>query len=82
MYGESNAKTIINNCDRYIYMGGMDLETSKNIAERIGAPVTVVLYMPVGSEIVFQRGLKPVRTTRYAITKDPLYQKLTAEYNC
>lgn len=82
MYGESNAKTIINNCDRYIYMGGMDLETSKNIAERIGAPVTEVLYMPVGSEIVFQRGLKPVRTTRYAITKDPLYQKLTAEYNC
>ncbi len=82
MYGESNAKTIINNCDRYIYMGGMDLETSKNIAERIGKPVTKVLYMPIGSEIVFQRGNEPICTTRYAITQDPLYQKLTAEYNC
>ncbi len=82
MYGESDAKTIINNCDRYIYMGGMDLETSKNIAERIGKPVTEVLYMPIGSEIVFQRGQQPVVTTRYPITKDPLYQKLTAEYGC
>ncbi len=82
MYGDDDAKTIINNCDRYIYMGGMDLETSRNIAERIGEPVTEVLYMPVGSEIIFQRGSRPVKTMRYPITADPLYQELTAKYHC
>ena len=29
MYGPEDAETIINNCDRYIYMGGMDLTTCR-----------------------------------------------------
>ena len=34
MYGRENATTIINNCDTYLYMGGMDLVTGRNISER------------------------------------------------
>ena len=28
IYGTDNAKTIINNCDTYIYLGGMDIATA------------------------------------------------------
>ncbi len=76
MYGDADATTIINNCDRYIYMGGMDLETCRNIAERLGCPLSEVLYMPLGTEYVFERGRKPIRTERWHITEDPTWQSI------
>lgn len=76
MYGEADATTIINNCDRYIYLGGSDLATCRNIAERLGQPISDVLYMPLGREYVFQRGHKPVFTERYPITEDPLFTEI------
>ena len=70
MYGSNDATTIINNCDRYVYMGGMDLSTCRNIAERTGVSLPDILYMPLGREYVFERGSRPVFTERYRITDD------------
>ena len=73
LYGEANAKTIINNCDTYIYLGGMDIVTAKAIAERMDCPYTDILNMEIGRELLFHRGQKPLRTKRYDLFHDPLY---------
>lgn len=73
MYGEKECETIINNCDTYVFMGGMDLKTAKNISERLNKPLEDVLYMPVGKEVIFQRGRKPIITKRYNILEDSRY---------
>lgn len=80
MYGTDDATTIINNCDMYVYMGGMDLRTGRNISERINLPLEDVLYMPIGQEVIFRRGQKPIITQRYNILEDKEYQRITQEY--
>ena len=76
MYGDADSTTIINNCDRYIYMGGTDLKTARNIADRMNLPLADVLYMPLGQVFIFERGRKPVITERWHITEDPEWQAL------
>ena len=80
MYGANDTITIINNCDTYVYLGGMDLRTGRNISERLNAPLEDILYMPVGKEIIFRRGQKPILTKRFDILKDAEYQAITAQY--
>ena len=80
MYGNTNATTILNNCDSYVFFGGNDLLTAKNISYRLNAPLDEVLYMPIGKVIVFRRGQRPVMTSRYNILENPLYQKLTRSF--
>ena len=80
MYGANDATTIINNCDTYIYMGGMDLDTARNVSLRLDVPYDEVLRLKVGEEIVFRRGQQPVRTQRYDINSNDLYRKITSEY--
>ncbi len=53
-------KTILSNCDTYIYMGGNDIETAQAVSIRCNKPLEQVLYMPVGHCWVFERGKKPV----------------------
>ena len=81
MYGADNATSIINNCDSYIYLGGMDLKTAQNISLRLDAPLDEVLYMPIGQEILFRRGQRPIITRRYDIQKDDVYLSVTKDYN-
>lgn len=81
MYGTDNATTIINNCDSYIYLGGMDLRTAQNISLRLNAPLDEVLYMPIGQEVLFRRGQRPIVTRRYDIQKNDVYQRVTKDYN-
>lgn len=80
MYGCDDATTIINNCDTYLYMGGMDLKTGRSISERLNVPLEDVLYMPIGQEYIFRRGQRPIVTTRYNIMEDEQYQQITQEY--
>ena len=80
MYGTNDATTVINNCDSYVYMGGMDLKTGRSISERMNLPLEDVLYMPIGQEFIFRRGQKPVITTRYDIMKDSRYKNITQLY--
>lgn len=75
MYGERAAQTIINNCDTLVYLGGMDIRTCESIARRANVPLEDVTTLPVGQEIFFRRGMKPVFTSRYDTPKDPNYLK-------
>ena len=61
-------------------MGSMDLETGRSISARANRPLEDVLYMPIGSEIIFRRGMKPIFTKRYDIFQNEMYQEVTAEY--
>jgi type IV secretory pathway TraG/TraD family ATPase VirD4 len=80
MYGEYDATTIINNCDTYVYLGGMDIKTGENVSRRLNRPLEDVLNMPLGKEIIFRRGHSPLFTDRYDILNDPKYQEVTEEY--
>lgn len=55
-----DGKTIIGNCDTYVYLGGNDIETAKAVAERCDMPVKKILNMPVGRNWIFRRGQSPV----------------------
>ncbi|MCR5303195.1 MAG: type IV secretory system conjugative DNA transfer family protein [Lachnospiraceae bacterium] len=76
MYGKSEATTIINNCDTYVYFGGMDDETCYNISKRRNIPVEDVYSMPLEQVMVFRRGSKPVTSRRYQTFEDGLYKQL------
>lgn len=80
IYSPEDATTIINNCDTYLYMGGMDLTTARHISERLNAPLEDVLSMPVGQEFIFRRGQKPIATKRYDILQNEMYRKITRNY--
>lgn len=80
MYGSNDATTIINNCDTYLYLGGMDIKTAQNVSLRLNVPLDEVLYMPLGQEILFRRGQRPIITSRYNILQNELYQKVTKQY--
>lgn len=80
MYGSEDATTIINNCDTYLYMGGMDLKTGRSISERLNVPLEDVLYMPIGQVCIFRRGQKPIITSRYDILNDRQFQEITKAY--
>lgn len=55
-----DGKTIIGNCDTYVYLGSNDVETAKAVAERCNIPVKKVLNMPVGTNWIFRRGQDPI----------------------
>ena len=76
MYGQSEATTISNNCDTYLYMGGMDIETCKNVALRMNWPLHKVLSLPLETVAVFRRGAAPYIGRRYQTFSDPVYQEL------
>lgn len=80
MYGEKCATTIINNCDSYVFAGGQDLMSAHHISKRANVPLEDILYMPIGSEWIFRRGLKPIKTERYRITENQIYKKVTQDY--
>ena len=68
-YYKEDAKTIISNCDTYVYLGGNDLETAKNVARRANVPLEEVLYMPVGTNWIFRRGERPIKDIKFALDK-------------
>lgn len=80
MYGYEDAVTIIDNCDTYVYMGGMNLKTCRSISERLNMPLEDVLYIPLGQEVIFRRGQRPILTQRYDVLHNKTYQKITQDY--
>ncbi len=82
-YGH-DGKTIIGNCDTYIYMGGNDVDTAKAVADRCDIPVKKILNMPVGTSWIFRRGQAPINaknididTYRKSKLKENLKEPLT-----
>lgn len=76
MYGEDAATTIINNCDTYVYMGGMDPDTCYSISQRTNKAVNTIMSMPLEKVIVFRRGSKPFESRRYQLLNDPVYKEI------
>lgn len=80
IYGSNETQTILNNCDTYIYLGGMDTKTARSISEKLDVPLNDVLWMPIGKEILFRRGQKPIVTQRYNVLENEIYKKITKDY--
>jgi len=58
-YGD-DGRTIIGNCDTYVYLGGNDVDTAEQVARRCDVSLQKILEMPVGSNWIFRRGQKAV----------------------
>lgn len=76
MYGSRDSTTIINNCDTYVYMGGMDMSTARSISIRADIPIQDALALAPGTMYIFRRGAYPVKTDRYPILTDSRYIEL------
>lgn len=76
MYGDGAAATIVNNCDTYVYLGGMDIYTCENIARRMNKPLDKVLSLPLETAVVFRRGMPHAVARRYQTLEDPVYKEL------
>lgn len=61
-YYDRDDKTVISNCDTYVYLGGNDLATARSVGERSNKPLDRILNMPIGTCWVFRRGDAPVFT--------------------
>lgn len=59
MYSESEAATIINNCDHMLYLGGQDLKTAEYISSRANRTVDSILGMGLEQAYLFARGERP-----------------------
>ena len=69
-----DGRTVIANCDTYIYLGGNDLETAEAISRRCDVPLGKILYMPVGTNWIFRRGQKPVNGKNFVL--EPFEERL------
>ena len=54
-----DGRTVIGNCDTYVYLGGNDVETAQNVSLRCDVPSKKILNMPVGTNWIFRRGSAP-----------------------
>ncbi len=60
---KNDSRTIIANCDSYVYLGGNDVETAESVAKRCDLPLKKILNMPVGTNWIFRRGQTPINGT-------------------
>ena len=65
LYGADTARTILNNCDRQLYLGGQDLETATYISRRSDKPLHTIMTMPFDSAYLIIRGELPRLSKRY-----------------
>ena len=79
MYGSDEAKTIMNNNDTLVYLGGNDVNTAHDISLRLNVPMDEVLYMPLNTLLFFRRGQRPVKAERYPLFEDSAYLKLIVQ---
>ena len=79
LYGSYDAQTIRDNCDTFVYLGGLNLETCRFFSEYTDIPVTDIVKMRTGQEIVVRRGQEPIIDNRYGIFKDSLYEELVRD---
>lgn len=71
LYGAARAKTIINNCDQMLYLGGQDVDTASLISERSNKPLHTILSMPLDKAYLFIRGREPIYTEKYEVQDEP-----------
>ena len=76
-FGADKATVILDNVSSLVYMpGSMNKKTCAFISEMVNMPLDDVMFMPVGSVIIFRTGVKPTITRRYDTMSDPLCREL------
>jgi len=65
IYGPEKAKTIINNCDTLLYLGGQDEASAILVLTRTGNSVEHILAMDVNDAYLFRRGKEPMSVIKY-----------------
>ncbi|MFI3201523.1 MAG: type IV secretory system conjugative DNA transfer family protein [Eubacteriales bacterium] len=76
LYGVEKAKTIINNCNNCLYLGGQDMETAKRMANKAGVEIRTILNMSLKDVYLFTSGRQPLQVEQFDITKHPDYSML------
>lgn len=76
LYGETAAQTISDNCEHWLYLGTLNMNTANEIAQRINIQVTSVLNMPINEAYIIARGGKPTRVEKYDLEEDAVYKRL------
>ena len=74
LYGRAKSQTIINNCDNWLYLGGMDLQTAQEMSVRMNRTVQSVLNMPHEDAVVLTRGRPPRRCDKFLPEDHPLWR--------
>jgi type IV secretion system protein VirD4 len=59
LYTPAQAKTIINNCDHLLYLGGQDVDTAQYIGQKANKPTNKILNMQLNEVFLFTRGEEP-----------------------
>lgn len=76
LYGDANAKTIINNCDNCLYLGGQDIDTARYISLKANKTINTVLDMPLNEALLFTRGQAVRKVEKYDIKQHERYCEL------
>ncbi len=76
LYGGDRGRTIINNCDSQLYLGGQDVDTAKFIGTKADRTQKTVLDLPLDDAWLFVRGSAPAQVQKYGLTAHPLYGEL------
>lgn len=71
LYGPARAKTILNNCDHLLYLGGQDVETAAFIGKKANKPTGDILNMPLNDAWLFERGQRPRQVRKYTPEDHP-----------
>lgn len=80
MYTQSGAKTIMNNCDNCLYLGGQDLDTAKFIGGKMNLQAHTIMSMPIGAGVLITRGTVPKKVEQFDITQHERYCQLENEF--
>jgi type IV secretion system protein VirD4 len=84
LYTDAQAKTIINNCDHLLYLGGQDVETARYIGEKANKTPDKILNMGLNEAFLFERGELPrqvEKITPYSNTRRDVEEVVEYEEN-
>jgi type IV secretion system protein VirD4 len=70
LYTDAQAKTIINNCDHLLYLGGQDVETAQYIGVKANRTSDKILNMGLNEAFLFERGVLPRKVEKIAPYSD------------
>lgn len=73
LYGSDNARTIINNCDTMLYLGGQDIKTAEIVSVKANVPLNDILDMSIKDAWLFMRGEPARKAKKYNPAAHPEY---------
>ena len=75
LYGTNSSRTIINNCDNLLYLGGQDVETAQYMSFKLNKPSSSILNLELNKAYLFTRGEKPKEVKKLKLN-DGTYKEL------